>query len=609
MTLASAPTARDRLDATLANRVRVGAAAGSVVGPISLVFDWTSFRAEAEALTVTGCLLTLVSVLVYRQITRHPVSQRWCHAAVLAIFGIGQVQIAIAFGLDGDPTFTLLAMLLLATLGLLEVSRGWLAGGLVAALALWLPLGFAVRGTAFPIFAFLLIGTAVVTLVVHEIITSFLLDLEGMRLRDRARELELSKALDSARHELAEREHAEQANARLREQLLHAQKLEAVGTLAGGVAHDMNNMLAAIVGIAETLREDAEPATAAAMTEVLEAAHRGAALTRNLMGFSRRGSYRKSPVAVSAVIDGVVKLLRHQLAAQIEVVVVGASDARVDGDAAQLTQAVVNLCLNAADAMAGGGQLRLEVGVQDVASDEAQALAVAPGRYVTIRVIDNGGGMGADVLSRIFEPFFTTKPQGSGTGLGLAMVYGTMKTHDGAVTAASELGHGTTMTLLLPALATSPVATSPAPARLAGRAAGDGGVILVVDDEPAVRAGTTRYLERAGYQVVTAGNGREAVEVYERMPGKIAAVVLDMSMPVMGGAACFAELRRLDPDARVVVASGYAPEQEVQTCLEHGATAFLEKPFSRAQLLDALAPALQGARHSEAAAAPRCASA
>ena len=590
MTPALSQTARDRLASTILGRLRLSSLSGILVGLVSLVFDWVAYRADAALLSVGSVVLTVLSVVVYRWTTAGRISERGCHVAGLAIWSVAQLQTALGYAVDGNPAFTLLVILLIAGLGLVEVSRGWLILGASSALAVWLPLGFALDGVAFAVYAFALFGTVVVTLVVHEVIMGFLTDLEVLRLRDRAREGELSSALDAARHELAERLRVEEERERLREQLLHSQKLEAIGTLAGGVAHDMNNVLAAIIGLAESLRED-EPGDAVRTVDgILDAARRGAALTRNLMGFSRRGMYRKTPIAVAPIIDGVAELLRRTLLKRIHIEVTGTVAHHIDADAAQIGQALINLCLNSADAMAGVGTLRLQIGEADVAEAEALALAIAPGRHVTIRVIDTGAGISPDVQARIFEPFFTTKPQGSGTGLGLAMVYGVMKGHGGAVSVTSALDHGTTMTLFLPAIAAT---TEPAKLPRAPRVGGTG-LILVVDDDPLVRAVTSRCLVRAGYQVIHAENGQEAALVFERRRGDIGAVVLDMAMPIMGGAACFTELQLLDPKVRVVIASGYAIEKEAQTCLDRGAVAFLEKPFAQGELLDAVALALRG---------------
>ena len=583
--------ARERLSATVFLRLRTGAVAWMLIGPAALVFEWVAYRTDAGSRSVGCVVLTVLGVAVYRR-TARPLAAWWCHAVGLGVWVVANLQMAFGFALDGSYVHILLVLMLMVALGLIEVSRGWVIAGLCVAMGLWLPLGFALHGEEFAMYALAVVSASSASIAVNTVITGFLIDLEMLRLRDRAREGELAAALADARHELAERERVEEERERLREQLLQAQKLDAIGTLAGGVAHDMNNTLAAIVGLAEQIREHTPGEAAATVDDLIATAQRGGELTRNLLGFSRRGRYRKVSTPVAPIVDDVANLLRRTLLKQIQIEVTGQVASHVDVDVAQITHALINLCLNAAHAMGGSGELRLTLEEFDVGEHEALALATAPGRYVLIRVIDTGTGMSRDVQARLFEPFFTTKPPGSGTGLGLAMVYGTMKGHGGAVAVASELDRGTTMTLYLPAVpalskpATTAITAPPSKARL----------VLVVDDEPLIRSTTARSLERAGYRILCAADGQAAVEAFAARSAEVAVVVLDMVMPIMGGAACLAALQRIDPAVRVVIASGYAIEHEAQSCLDRGAACFLEKPFSREQLCDAIEYALRNDR-------------
>ena len=377
--------------------------------------------------------------------------------------------------------------------------------------------------------------------------------------------------------------HVNQHVARLHDQLLHPQRVESAGTLAAGLAHDMNNVLAAIMGLAEVALDDRlDPRLRSDLEQIVSEAERGAGLTRSLLAFSRKGQYRKQVLEIDDTLRDALPLLAHTLPKTIELrCELGAGAVRVDGDPVQLVQVLVNFALNAADAMHGAGVLSLASAVVELEAEPAQLLELAPGRYVRLRVTDTGSGMDDATRRRIFEPFFTTKPVGKGTGLGLALVWGVVKGHLGAVDVESELGNGTSFSVYLP------VTEAPLPA-----ARGSTGLrrdlpadttILVVDDEPVVRAGITRILERIGYTVLGAADGAEALRAFAAHQASIGLVVLDMGMPVMDGAECFRQLRRVS-GVPVLIATGYALDEQLQAMIAHGA-AVIEKPFSSASLL------------------------
>jgi signal transduction histidine kinase/ActR/RegA family two-component response regulator len=377
---------------------------------------------------------------------------------------------------------------------------------------------------------------------------------------------------------LAELQRLEDERTRLNERLLHVQRLEAVGTLAAGIAHDMNNVLAAITSYANVLAAE-DPAIAADVQPLLGQAFRGAELTRGVLAFSRRGQYRKVAVKFSQLVDEAVPLVQPTLANGCTLVVAhGASNARIVGDPVQLRQVIVNLCLNAGDAMVDGGVVVVATDRVELDERAAREYGVRTGAYVRIHVADTGTGIDPPTQRRLFEPFFTTKPVGKGTGLGLALVWGVLQAHDGTVHVESEVGRGSRFTVLLPeAVAAAPtkapavtVTTLPA-------------TVLVVDDEVAVRNGTCRILARRGYTLLTAGDGAEALRVFEAHAGEIGLVVLDMGMPVMGGAECFAKLRERS-DVPILIATGYAMDAELQELVSRGA-ALIEKPFDSRALL------------------------
>ncbi len=424
------------------------------------------------------------------------------------------------------------------------------------------------------------------------------------RVAERAHAAALAAALAEAHQQLAakeradvEREAAKRESERYQAQWLHAQKMEAIGTLAGGIAHDMNNALAAIVGYAECIADEAAaPEVRDDAEQILLAAGRAADLTRNLLGFSRRERFRRAPLRPESVITDVVKLVTRSLPKGVKVETSFAPElAAIDGDVAELTHALVNLCLNANHAMGGVGVLTLAARRVDLDAGAASAHGLPAGRYVALSVRDTGTGMDAATQACIFEPFFTTTPQGEGTGLGLAMVYAAIKRHDGAIAVDSALGRGTTFTLYLPAAADAgadadrdPPVTTP-PLEIGGR-------ILVVEDEAPVRAVVSRTLERAGFDVATAVDGRDGLAQLAQDPGRFDLMLLDMAMPVMAGPETFRRARALAPGLRVLLTSGYTAADDARALLAEGALGLLEKPCAPSDLVAAVAAAARGER-------------
>ena len=379
-------------------------------------------------------------------------------------------------------------------------------------------------------------------------------------------------AADSARKlglQLDELRRASEERDRLQDQLLHSQRMEAIGTLAAGMAHDMNNVLASVRSLGHLLLCDiTDLKQRADVEQIIAQTERGAALTRGLLAFSRRGQYRKRTVRLDEVVREVLPLIERTLPKSITVKCdLRLIDASVEADATQLEQVLVNLALNANDAMEGSGTLTI-VTDMDVETNRA-----------SITVKDTGCGMDEATKRRAFEPFFTTKPQGKGTGLGLSTVWGIVESHGGTVSVESAPGEGATFSITLPMSKAKPTTM---PTRVLSEQAVVRGTVLLVDDEPAVRMTSKRLLERMGLDVVTAENGAEALDQFAKLGGDIRLVVLDMGMPVMGGAECFRRLRERS-NVPVLIATGYSNDEEAQSLVSAGAT-ILEKPFSSAQL-------------------------
>jgi PAS domain S-box-containing protein len=378
-------------------------------------------------------------------------------------------------------------------------------------------------------------------------------------------------------------------------QLRHAQKMEAVGQLAGGIAHDFNNLLLAILANAELARTG-EPTVAEIdehLGEIEGSARRAADLTKQLLAFSRRQSLHPVPIDLNQLIGGLMKMLRRLLPESISIdSIPGHNLSSVSADAGQLEQVIVNLCVNARDAMAQGGRLTIETENILVNARYCELHPWAkPGRYVLVSVTDTGVGMVAGVRERAFEPFFTTKGH-QGTGLGLATVYGIVQQHGGMVHLYSEPGVGTTFKIYLPADArlVSDVGNKlePLPPR---------GVetILIAEDAEPVRRAVVSSLQRAGYRTISVSSGVEAVRLLREGNEPVHLALLDLIMPDLGGPEAWAQLQRLRPDLRVLFASGYADERAREQLPADAE--LLEKPFRMEELLRRIRSKLDQGRH------------
>jgi PAS domain S-box-containing protein len=395
--------------------------------------------------------------------------------------------------------------------------------------------------------------------------------------------------------ELGERERLQELAERqqLDSRLQQTQRLESLGQLAGGVAHDFNNLLAVIVNYAAFVSEEIETAATADpdrwhtvardMQQIQRATDRGIALTRQLLAFARREVVSPRVLSLNAVVSDVKELLARSIGEHVQLVTELPTGLwPVKADPGQLEQILVNLAVNARDAMPGGGTLTIRTDNM-LAGKES---GVPAGRYVRLQVQDTGAGMPRDVVARAFEPFFTTKPKGEGTGLGLATVYGIVKQAGGDVQIASEPAVGTTFTVLLPA--TGEESADPQTPVVGGVPLGRGETVLVVEDEPAIRDVAERILRRSGYEVLMTGSPLDAVEVAGRHEGEIDLLVTDVVMPKMLGKDVAERMRALRPGVKVLYISGYArPVLANSGTLEPGVT-LLEKPFSESVLLKAV---------------------
>jgi signal transduction histidine kinase/ActR/RegA family two-component response regulator len=402
----------------------------------------------------------------------------------------------------------------------------------------------------------------------------------------RAANEELEAGNTRLKQEIEQRAETERERQTLERRLFENQKLDAIGQLAGGVAHDMNNILAAISNTAASVAATLDDGDARyeEIDDLLAATRRGGELAKNLLGFARRGTYTKAPLDLHELINETHRLLRRTIHQGVEIELeLEAARPWVEGDASQLAQVLVNLAINAAQAMKDRGALVIRTYTLTPEGDDDAA-------RICLEVEDTGPGMTEATQRRAFEPFFTTKAPGEGTGLGLSMVYGAVQVHDGEVGIDSEEGRGTTVRVVLPALDVPPPKTtrSTKSTRRHAVAAERAGAILLVDDEHLLRKSAARLLRRMGYRLLQAEDGAEALEVFRAHKDEIALVLLDLVMPVMDGFEAFRQLREVDHELPIVLTSGYSPEGAVEQLLGEDGVYFVQKPYLPDRLQDVL---------------------
>jgi CheY-like chemotaxis protein len=358
--------------------------------------------------------------------------------------------------------------------------------------------------------------------------------------------------------------------------------MEAIGTLAGGIAHDFNNLLMGIQGNVSLMLMDLDPSHVHSerLRNIERQVQSGASLTSHLLGYARKGRYEVKALDLRQLLGETLDTFertRREIAIHREI----AEDLLpVEADAGQIEQVLLNLCVNAADAMPGGGDLTVK-GVNKTHQDmKGKLYDPKPGNYAMLTVSDTGTGMDKETAERIFDPFFTTKERGRGTGLGLASAYGIVKGHGGYIDVDSREGRGTTFSIYLPA-SDKEIEES---ARRIDRFTTGSEKVLLVDDEPDIRQVGKELLEAMGYEVMLAKDGEEAIEVYKKNRNEIDVVLLDMVMPNIGGGEAYDRMKEINPDIKVLLSSGYSIDGEATEILERGCDGFIQKPFDLKQL-------------------------
>lgn len=377
---------------------------------------------------------------------------------------------------------------------------------------------------------------------------------------------------------------------KLEAQFLRAQRMESIGTLAGGIAHDINNVLAPILMSVQLLQQKINDEASQRMLSVLQKnAERGANMVRQLLEFARGVEGERITLQPRHLIKEIIKILRETLPKSIEVEFSLSEDLwPIKGDATQIHQVLMNLCVNARDAMPHGGTMTIRAENTRIDQNYAEMnIEAKPGQYVAITVLDTGIGIPPQIIGKVFEPFFTTKEQGKGTGLGLSTVLAIVKSHGGFINVYSEPGRGTHFRIYLPAadapyLGHLPDETPELPL-------GHGEMVLVVDDEDAIREITKGTLESFGYRVITANDGTEAVALYAQHRDEVKVVITDMVMPFMDGPVTIRALQKIDPQVRIIASSGLTESGKAHELLKLGIHIFLQKPYTAEKLLNALA--------------------
>ena len=400
------------------------------------------------------------------------------------------------------------------------------------------------------------------------------------------------EAIQVCFYDITERRKHEEEKMGLENRLHQSEKLQAIGQLAGGIAHDFNNQLTGIIGFADLLRYELKDNKELAhyVDNILIASKRSADLTKQLLAFARKGKYLSVEVDIHRTIMEVISLMQHFIDKRISLQqIFKANPSIANGDPTQIQNALLNLALNARDAMPKGGSLTFETKIIELSKEfySAKVDKIAPGKYIEISIVDTGTGMTEETQKRIFEPFFTTKEVGKGAGMGLAAAYGTINNHKGVIDVCSKLGEGTVVKTYLPLASsageiekendTEPVSFNK---KLK---------LLLVDDEDIVCDIGKEILEMKGHSVTVCKDGIEAVESYKKNWQEIELVILDMVMPNLGGADTFYALKEINPEVKVLLSSGYSITGEAQELLDQGAKGFIQKPFTIDELTKSIA--------------------
>jgi two-component system cell cycle sensor histidine kinase/response regulator CckA len=383
---------------------------------------------------------------------------------------------------------------------------------------------------------------------------------------------------------------------RREDQLRHAQKMEAIGRLAGGVAHDFNNILQSIQSHTQLLlmSKSKNDPDYSKLKYIEKSVQRASQLTKQLLAFSQKAEAHLTPLNINELLFNIKELLDRTLPQNITIGLHLQKNLRpVLADSTHLEQAITTLAVNSQEAMPHGGRITIETRNVTLDDDYCRThMGAKSGEYAQIVISDTGWGMDPEILEHIFEPFYTTKKGGQGTGLGLAMVYGIVKSHGGYITCHSELNVGTTFMIYLPVIAAASAPAERNEAETIAQLPRGQGTILLVDDEETLRQVGQEFLEIQGYTVITAATGEEALNLYTKRRDLVDLVILDLVMPGMGGRACLKKILEINPRQKIIVVSGFSADAQAREVMEDGALGFLSKPYDLSRLLETINQAL-----------------
>jgi len=396
-------------------------------------------------------------------------------------------------------------------------------------------------------------------------------------------------AVEAIGRDITERKNSEIENSRLQQQLLHSQKMEAIGALAGGMAHDFNNILAIISGTTEFLmgKMPSDSPHLSQLARIKRSTRKARDLSMKLLTFARKEKLSVRAAYANSLVLDVIDMLKGSISKKIVIKTQLADDLKkICVDTNQISQAVLNICINACDAMPDGGELTIETAMNEICNVSPGAASGVPGLYCAISIADTGAGIDPQVKEKMFEPFFTTKDMGKGSGLGLSISHGIIEKHNGFITVESELGKGSVFRIFIPACEVEEAETAEE-SREETRGVAKGSVFVIDDDRDFVQ--TMRdVLESEGFSVFFSYSGREAVKRYDELKNSIDAVLLDIMMPEMDGAETFSALKKINPSAKIALCSGFSEEGKASDLMNSGADAFVQKPFIIKEIIDVL---------------------